>query len=140
MKTLQQTEELNYPMLQVDPVLEVGIKEMIRTVIQQKATSIAATRIESFVEALYEVIRRVSVTDELTEEQYNKMQSTMMDGLGKVYFDDMDFDTLTLDKVNEFQDELIAVVAECLSVVDAFMENLTNYRTVPNRQISRKTL
>lgn len=125
MTTPQQTEELNYPMLQVDPVLEVGIKEMIRTVIQQKATSIAVTRIESFVEALYEVIRRVSVADELTEEQYNKMQSTMMDGLGKVYFDDMDFDTLTLDKVNEFQDELIAVVAECLSVVDAFMENLT---------------
>ena len=112
-------------MLQVDPVLEVGIKEMIRTVIQQKATSIAVTRIESFVEALYEVIRLVSVADELTEEQYNKMQSTMMDGLGKVYFDDMDFDTLALDKVNEFQDELIAVVAECLSVVDAFMENLT---------------
>ena len=125
MTTPQQTEELNYPMLQVDPVLEVGIKEMIRTVIQQKATSIAVTRIESFVEALYEVIRRVSVADELTEEQYNKMQSTMMDGLGKVYFDDMDFDTLVLDKVNEFQDELIAVVAECLSVVDAFMENLT---------------
>lgn len=125
MTTPQQTEELNYPMLQVDPVLEVGIKEMIRTVIQQKATSIAVTRIESFVEALYEVIRRVSVADELTEEQYNKMQSTMMDGLGKVYFDDMDFDTLALDKVNEFQDELIAVVAECLSVVDAFMENLT---------------
>ena len=125
MTTPQQTEELNYPMLQVDPVLEVGIKEMIRTVIQQKATSIAVTRIESFVEALYEVIRRVSVADELTEEQYNKMQSTMMDGLGKVYFDDMDFDTLVLDKVNEFQDELIAVVAECLSAVDAFMENLT---------------
>ena len=125
MTTPQQTEELNYPMLQVDPVLEVGIKEMIRTVIQQKATSIAVTRIESFVEALYEVIRRVSVVDELTEEQYNKMQSTMMDGLGKVYFDDMDFDTLTLDKVNEFQDELITVVAECLSVVDAFMVNLT---------------
>ena len=125
MTTPQQTEELNYPMLQVDPVLEVGIKEMIRTVIQQKATSIALTRNESFVEALYEVIRRVSVADELTEEQYNKMQSTMMDGLGKVYFDDMDFDTLALDKVNEFQDELIAVVAECLSVVDAFMENLT---------------
>ena len=125
MTTPQQTEELNYPMLQVDPVLEVGIKEMIRTVIQQKATSIAVTRIESFVEALYEVIRRVSVADELTEEQYNKMQSTMMDGLGKVYFDDMDFDTLALDKVNEFQDELIAVVAECLSAVDAFMENLT---------------
>ena len=125
MTTPQQTEELNYPMLQVDPVLEVGIKEMIRTVIQQKATSIAVTRIESFVEALYEVIRLVSVADELTEEQYNKMQSTMMDGLGKVYFDDMDFDTLALDKVNEFQDELIAVVAECLSVVDAFMENLT---------------
>lgn len=125
MTTPQQTEELNYPMLQVDPVLEVGIKEMIRTVIQQKATSIALTRNESFVEALYEVIRRVSVADELTEEQYNKMQSTMMDGLGKVYFDDMDFDTLALDKVNEFQDELIAVVAECLSVVDTFMENLT---------------
>jgi len=125
MTTPQQTEELNYPMLQVDPVLEVGIKEMIRTVIQQKATSIAVTRIESFVEALYQVIRRVAVADDLTEEQFNKMHSTMMDGLGKVYFDDMDFDTLTLDKVNEFQDELIAVVAECMSVVDAFMENLT---------------
>ena len=125
MTTPQQTEELNYPMLQVDPVLEVGIKEMIRTVIQQKATSIAVTRIESFVEALYQVIRRVALADDLTEEQFNKMHSTMMDGLGKVYFDDMDFDTLTLDKVNEFQDELIAVVAECMSVVDAFMENLT---------------
>lgn len=125
MTTPQQTQELNYPMLQVDPVLEVGIKEMIRTVIQQKATSIAVTRIESFVEALYQVIRRVAVADDLTEEQFNKMYSTMMDGLGKVYFDDMDFDTLTLDKVNEFQDELIAVVAECMSVVDAFMENLT---------------
>lgn len=125
MTTPQQTEELNYPMLQVDPVLEVGIKEMIRTVIQQKATSIAVTRIESFVEALYQVIRRVAVADDLSEEQFNKMYSTMMDGLGKVYFDDMDFDTLTLDKVNEFQDELIAVVAECMSVVDAFMENLT---------------
>ena len=125
MTTPQQTEELNYPMLQVDPVLEVGIKEMIRTVIQQKATSIAATRIESFVEALYQVIRRVAVADDLSEEQFNKMYSTMMDGLGKVYFDDMDFDTLTLDKVNEFQDELIAVVAECMSVVDTFMENLT---------------
>lgn len=125
MTTPQQTQELNYPMLQVDPVLEVGIKEMIRTVIQQKATSIAVTRIESFVEALYQVIRRVAVADDLSEEQFNKMYSTMMDGLGKVYFDDMDFDTLTLDKVNEFQDELIAVVAECMSVVDAFMENLT---------------
>ena len=117
----ESTQETEYHMLQVDPVLELGIKEMIREVVKKKAKSIITTRTDDFVNELYIVIKRVAVADELTEEQFNKMQATMMDGLGRVYFDGMDFDTLTLDKVHEFQDELIDVVAECMQTVEEFL-------------------
>ena len=122
MNSPESTQEIEHRMLQVDPVLEFGIKEMIREVVKKKAKSIITTRTDDFVNELYIVIKRVAVADELTEEQFNKMQATMMDGLGRVYFDGMDFHTLTLDKVHEFQDELIEVVAECMQTVEEFLK------------------
>jgi hypothetical protein len=114
-------QEVNYPLLQVDPILEMGLKELIRGVVSHKSVHVKKERTEDFVVALYETIRRVAMFDELDLDRYNKMVSQIMDGLAKVYFDGMDFDTLTLDMVNEYQDDLTTVVAECMTVAEDFM-------------------
>lgn len=121
MNTLASEQEVNYPLLQVDPVLEMGLKELIRAVVTNKSVHVKKERTEDFVVALYETIRRVAMFDEMDEARYNKSMAQFMDDLGKVYFDGMDFDTLTLDLVNEYQDDLITVVAECMTISEDFM-------------------